>query len=164
MSCFDLFSFTYNCSVDVHFICGGCMKHFDLLTYFHKNISKLFKKWRKWFCNWPLARWSDIYFRNVQLVFPIIIICWRCHYLHIRPFPIVKRWCWFSTLVHLPQVKYQGDSGAALISFSTTAEANAAYRSPEPVFNNRFIKLFWHTQVLAAFWHYLSISIMMSWC
>ncbi|GFN87458.1 RNA-binding protein 26 [Plakobranchus ocellatus] len=49
----------------------------------------------------------------------------------------------FGTLTNI-QVKFQGDPGAALISFSTNAQAVAAYRSPEPVFNNRFIKLFWH--------------------
>ncbi|GFR89995.1 RNA-binding protein 26 [Elysia marginata] len=49
----------------------------------------------------------------------------------------------FGTLTNI-QVKFQGDPGAALISFSTNAQAAAAYRSPEPVFNNRFIKLFWH--------------------
>ena len=41
-------------------------------------------------------------------------------------------------------MKFQGDPGAALISFSSNGQAAAAYRSPEPVFNNRFIKLFWH--------------------
>ncbi|XP_055894287.1 RNA-binding protein 26-like isoform X1 [Biomphalaria glabrata] len=49
----------------------------------------------------------------------------------------------FGSLTNI-QVKYQNDPGAALISFSNNAEATAAYRSPEPVFNNRFIKLFWH--------------------
>lgn len=49
----------------------------------------------------------------------------------------------FGTLTNI-QVKFQGDPSAALISFSTNAQAAAAYRSPEPVFNNRFIKLFWH--------------------
>ncbi|KAK3789004.1 hypothetical protein RRG08_039612 [Elysia crispata] len=49
----------------------------------------------------------------------------------------------FGTLTNI-QVKFQGDPGAALISFSSNAQAAAAYRSPEPVFNNRFIKLFWH--------------------
>ncbi|XP_059151485.1 RNA-binding protein 26-like [Physella acuta] len=49
----------------------------------------------------------------------------------------------FGNLTNI-QVKYQNDQGAALISFSNNGEATAAYRSPEPVFNNRFIKLFWH--------------------
>ncbi|XP_005101070.1 RNA-binding protein 26 [Aplysia californica] len=55
----------------------------------------------------------------------------------------------FGTLTNI-QVKYQGDTGAALISFSNNGEATAAYRSPEPVFNNRFIKLFWHNPERAA--------------
>lgn len=42
------------------------------------------------------------------------------------------------------QVHYEGDSEAALITFSSHAEANAAYRSTEAVLNNRFIKVFWH--------------------
>ncbi|CAG5120836.1 unnamed protein product, partial [Candidula unifasciata] len=49
----------------------------------------------------------------------------------------------FGNLTNI-QVKFQGDPGAALITYSNSSEANAAYRSPEPVFNNRFIKLFWH--------------------
>ena len=43
-------------------------------------------------------------------------------------------------------MKHDGDLGAALISFTTNAEAAAAYHSSEPVFNNRFIKLFWHNK------------------
>ena len=43
-------------------------------------------------------------------------------------------------------MKHEGDPGAALIAFSTNAEASAAYHSSEPVFNNRFIKLFWHNK------------------
>ena len=42
------------------------------------------------------------------------------------------------------QVNFEGDPGAALISFSRNNEAASAYHSSEPVFNNRFIKLFWH--------------------
>lgn len=42
------------------------------------------------------------------------------------------------------QVSYEGDPEAALITFSSHAEANAAYRSTEAVLNNRFIKVFWH--------------------
>ncbi|KAJ8982216.1 hypothetical protein NQ317_013518 [Molorchus minor] len=42
------------------------------------------------------------------------------------------------------QVQYEGDPEAAIITFSTHAEANAAYRSTEAVLNNRFIKVFWH--------------------
>ncbi|VEN44841.1 unnamed protein product, partial [Callosobruchus maculatus] len=42
------------------------------------------------------------------------------------------------------QVQYEGDPESALITFSSHAEANAAYRSTEAVLNNRFIKVFWH--------------------
>lgn len=43
------------------------------------------------------------------------------------------------------QVSYDGDPEAAIITFSTHAEANVAYRSTEAVLNNRFIKVFWHS-------------------
>lgn len=49
----------------------------------------------------------------------------------------------FGKIVNI-QVQYEGDPEAALITFSTHAEANSAYRSTEAVLNNRFIKLFWH--------------------
>ncbi|XP_064609964.1 RNA-binding protein 26-like isoform X2 [Liolophura sinensis] len=49
----------------------------------------------------------------------------------------------FGTLVNI-QVRHEDAPDAALITFSSNAEANSAYRSSEPVFNNRFIKLFWH--------------------
>ncbi|XP_077559106.1 zinc finger protein swm isoform X2 [Haemaphysalis longicornis] len=51
----------------------------------------------------------------------------------------------FGSIVNL-QVCYEGDPEAALIRFSTHAEANAAYRCTEAVLNNRFIKLFWHNK------------------
>lgn len=51
----------------------------------------------------------------------------------------------FGTLVNL-QICYGGDQDAALVTFASNAEANAAYRSSEPVFNNRFIKVFWHNK------------------
>lgn len=46
--------------------------------------------------------------------------------------------------VVLLQVGYDGDPEAALVSFASHAQAGAAYRCSEPVFNNRFIKIFWH--------------------
>ncbi|XP_056638480.1 zinc finger protein swm isoform X1 [Diorhabda sublineata] len=49
----------------------------------------------------------------------------------------------FGKIVNI-QVQYEGDPEAALITFSSHAEANAAYRSTEAVLNNRFIKVFWH--------------------
>ncbi|KAG8225803.1 hypothetical protein J437_LFUL005610, partial [Ladona fulva] len=48
-------------------------------------------------------------------------------------------------LISVP-VSYEGDPEAALITFSSHAEANAAYRSTEAVLNNRFIKVFWHNK------------------
>lgn len=50
----------------------------------------------------------------------------------------------FGKIVNI-QVQYEGDPEAAIITFSTHAEANAAYRSTEAVLNNRFIKVFWHS-------------------
>jgi len=44
----------------------------------------------------------------------------------------------------LLQVGYDGDPEAALVSFASHAQASAAYRCSEPLFNNRFIKIFWH--------------------
>lgn len=50
----------------------------------------------------------------------------------------------FGKIVNI-QISYDGDPEAAIITFSTHAEANVAYRSTEAVLNNRFIKVFWHT-------------------
>lgn len=50
----------------------------------------------------------------------------------------------FGKIVNM-QISYDGDPEAAIITFSTHAEANVAYRSTEAVLNNRFIKVFWHT-------------------
>lgn len=47
------------------------------------------------------------------------------------------------------QIAFDGDPEGALVTFSKNSEANAAYRSSEPMFNNRFIKLFWHRRALA---------------
>ncbi|GAB1601738.1 RNA-binding protein 26-like isoform X1 [Argonauta hians] len=44
------------------------------------------------------------------------------------------------------QVSFENDLEAALITFANHSQANAAYRSSEPVFNNRFIKVFWHRE------------------
>ena len=44
------------------------------------------------------------------------------------------------------QVKFEGDQEAALITFSTNQEAYSCYKCSEPVFNNRFVKLFWHNK------------------
>lgn len=50
----------------------------------------------------------------------------------------------FGMIVNI-QVCYDGDPEAAIVTFSSHAEANVAYRSTEAVLNNRFIKVFWHT-------------------
>lgn len=50
----------------------------------------------------------------------------------------------FGKIVNI-QISYDGDPEAAIVTFSTHAEANVAYRSTEAVLNNRFIKVFWHT-------------------
>lgn len=50
----------------------------------------------------------------------------------------------FGKIVNM-QVCYDGDPEAAIVTFSTHAEANVAYRSTEAVLNNRFIKVFWHS-------------------
>lgn len=49
----------------------------------------------------------------------------------------------FGTIVNL-QVCYNTEPDAALVTFSSNSEAAAAYHSSEPVFNNRFIRIFWH--------------------
>ncbi|CAE1257859.1 RBM26 [Acanthosepion pharaonis] len=46
------------------------------------------------------------------------------------------------------QVSFENDPEAALITFANHSQANTAYRSSEPVFNNRFIKVFWHREKL----------------
>lgn len=43
-------------------------------------------------------------------------------------------------------VQYEGHSDAALVTFKTRREALNAYKSTEPIFNNRFIKVYWQTQ------------------
>lgn len=54
----------------------------------------------------------------------------------------------FGKIVNI-QISYDGDPEAAIVTFSTHAEANVAYRSTEAVLNNRFIKVFWHTSSIS---------------
>jgi len=49
----------------------------------------------------------------------------------------------FGKIVNI-QVCFEGDPEAALITFTSHAEASAAYKSTEAVLNNRFIKVFWY--------------------
>ncbi|XP_032788701.2 RNA-binding protein 26 [Daphnia magna] len=55
----------------------------------------------------------------------------------------------FGKIINL-QVSYNGDSEGALVTFSSHAEAQAAYRSTEAVLNNRFIKVFWHNKEMSS--------------
>uniref|UniRef100_A0A914L2B8 C3H1-type domain-containing protein n=1 Tax=Meloidogyne incognita TaxID=6306 RepID=A0A914L2B8_MELIC len=41
------------------------------------------------------------------------------------------------------QVQYEGRPDTALVTFKTRRDAMAAYKSVEPILNNRFIKIFW---------------------
>ncbi|XP_059487919.1 RNA-binding protein 26 isoform X2 [Neocloeon triangulifer] len=56
----------------------------------------------------------------------------------------------FGKIVNI-QVCFEGDPEAAIVTFSTHAEANAAIKSTEAVLNNRFIKMFWHGKKQAGF-------------
>jgi len=49
----------------------------------------------------------------------------------------------FGTVTNV-QIAFDGSPDSALIAYSTFQEAERAYRNPEPLFNNRFIKIFWH--------------------
>lgn len=42
------------------------------------------------------------------------------------------------------QVRYNGEIDAALVTYASKFDAMKAYKSPAPVLNNRFIKVFWH--------------------
>lgn len=43
-------------------------------------------------------------------------------------------------------VQYDGRPDTALVTFKTRREALSAYKSTEPILNNRFIKVYWQTQ------------------
>lgn len=49
----------------------------------------------------------------------------------------------FGNLVNV-QVQFEGDPASALVTFSTVAEAEEAFNSPDAVLGNRFIKMFYH--------------------
>ncbi|RNA10645.1 RNA-binding 27 isoform X2 [Brachionus plicatilis] len=53
----------------------------------------------------------------------------------------------FGNIVDI-QCHYDNLNDAALVQFSSNTEAFAAYKSPQPVFNNRFIRLFWLSSYL----------------
>jgi len=49
----------------------------------------------------------------------------------------------FGTVTNV-QIAFDGSPDSALIAYSSFQEAETAYKNPEPLFNNRFIKIFWH--------------------
>lgn len=51
---------------------------------------------------------------------------------------------WFKRFGTVTNVAVDVSGGKALVSFSTHDEAVAAWKAEEAVFNNRFIKVFWH--------------------
>ena len=51
---------------------------------------------------------------------------------------------WFKRFGTVTNVAIDRPSSKALISFSSHEEAHAAWKSEDAVFNNRFVKLFWH--------------------
>lgn len=51
---------------------------------------------------------------------------------------------WFKRFGTVTNVAIDRATAKALISFSTHEEAYAAWKSEDAVFNNRFVKLFWH--------------------
>ena len=51
-----------------------------------------------------------------------------------------------SLFIHKFQIHFENDPGAALVSFAHPNEATAAMNSPDAVFGNRFIKMFYNYQ------------------
>jgi RNA-binding protein 26 len=51
---------------------------------------------------------------------------------------------WFKRFGTVTHVAIDTRGSKALVSFSEHSEAHAAWRSEDAVFNNRFVKLFWH--------------------
>ncbi|KAJ3998446.1 hypothetical protein F5050DRAFT_1805896 [Lentinula boryana] len=51
---------------------------------------------------------------------------------------------WFKRFGNVTNVAIDQGQKKALISFSTHEEAHAAWKSEDAVFNNRFVKVFWH--------------------
>ncbi|CAF1256242.1 unnamed protein product [Rotaria sordida] len=49
----------------------------------------------------------------------------------------------FGTVTNV-QIAFDGSSDSALVAYATYQQAETAYKNPEPLFNNRFIKIFWH--------------------
>jgi RNA-binding protein 26 len=51
---------------------------------------------------------------------------------------------WFKKFGVVTNVAIDASSAKALVSFSTHEEAHVAWKSEDAVFNNRFVKIFWH--------------------
>ncbi|KDQ63859.1 hypothetical protein JAAARDRAFT_189385 [Jaapia argillacea MUCL 33604] len=51
---------------------------------------------------------------------------------------------WFKQFGTVTNVAIDASNAKALVSFSNHDEAHAAWRSEDAVFNNRFVKIFWH--------------------
>lgn len=51
---------------------------------------------------------------------------------------------WFKRYGTVTNVAVDASGGKALVSFSTHAEAQAAWKAEEAIFNNRFVKTYWH--------------------
>lgn len=51
---------------------------------------------------------------------------------------------WFKRFGTVTNVAIDASNAKALVSFSNHNEAHAAWKSEDAVFNNRFVKLFWH--------------------
>jgi len=51
---------------------------------------------------------------------------------------------WFKRFGSVTNVAIDKAGGKALVSFSSHDEAHAAWKSEDAVFNNRFVKVFWH--------------------
>ncbi|KAK0722270.1 hypothetical protein B0T26DRAFT_739541 [Lasiosphaeria miniovina] len=57
---------------------------------------------------------------------------------------------YFSQFGNILEVSMQAYKRLALVKFDTWASANAAWKSPKSVFDNRFVKIFWHKEDAAS--------------
>ena len=46
------------------------------------------------------------------------------------------------------QVQFEGDPASALVTFASPMEAEAAFNAPDAVLGNRFIKMFFHHELI----------------
>ena len=59
-----------------------------------------------------------------------------------RPENMRQHFSKFGQLLDI-QCHYENQNDAVLVKFATNQQAFAAFRSPQPVFNNRFIRIYW---------------------